>query len=116
MALLLSDRVLETSTTTGTGTFALAGAVAGFQSFSAGVGDGHTTYYTITDGTSGAWEVGIGTYTLAGSTLSRTTVLASSNSGALVNFAAGTKSVFTTLPAKSAVYTGRAVAMALVFG
>ncbi len=90
--------------------------MAGFQSFSAGVGDGHTTYYTITDGTSGAWEVGIGTYTLSGSTLSRDVILSSSNSGLVVTFAAGTKSVFTTLPAKRAVYTGRAVAMALVFG
>lgn len=116
MGLVLSDRVLETSTTTGTGTFSLAGATTGFQSFSAGVGDGNSTYYTITLEASNQWEVGIGTYTLSGSTLSRDTVLSSSNSGSLVNFSAGTKNVFTTLPAERAGYTGRAIAMALVFG
>lgn len=115
MALVLADRVLETSTTAGTGTFSLSGATTGFQTFSAGVGDGNSTYYTITLESSGEWEVGIGTYTLSGSTLSRDTILSSSNSGAAVDFSAGTKNVFTTLPAERAGYTGRAIAMALVF-
>jgi hypothetical protein len=101
MALVLADRVQETTTTTGTGTVTLAGAVSGFQSFSV-VGDGNTTYYTIVDSSTGAWEVGLGTYTSSGTTLSRTTVLSSSNSGSLVNFAAGTKQVFLTYPSAMA--------------
>ena len=116
MPLVLSDRVLETSTTTGTGTFSLDGPTTGFQGFSSGVGDGNTTYYTIALESAGQWEVGIGTYTLSGSTLARTTVLASSNSGAAVNFSAGTKNVFTTLPADTAVNTGRAIVLSMVFG
>jgi hypothetical protein len=104
MALVLADRVQETTTTVGTGTVTLAGAVTGFQSFSA-IGNGNTTYYTISGGSE--WEVGIGTYTSSGTTLSRTTVLASSNSGSLVNFSAGSKNVFVTYPAKrSAMTTG----------
>lgn len=103
MALVLADRVRETSTTTGTGTITLAGAVYGYQSFSA-VGNGNTTYYTIYDQTSGAWEVGIGTYTSSGTTLSRDTVLASSNAGTLVPFGAGTKDVFVDYPAGRSVY------------
>lgn len=103
MALVLLDRVRETSATTGTGTITLAGAVYGYQPFSA-VGNGNQTYYTIYDQTSGAWEVGIGTYTLSGTTLSRTTVLASSNGGALVPFGVGTKDVFVTYPAEKAIY------------
>jgi len=102
MSLVIADRVQETTTTTGTGTITLAGAVTGYQAFSA-IGNGNTTYYTITDGTN--WEVGIGTYTLSGTTLARTTVLASSNAGALVNFPAGTKTVFCTLPAAKAITT-----------
>jgi hypothetical protein len=102
MALVLDDRVQETTTTTGTGTLTLAGAVTGYQSF-ATIGDGNTTYYNITDGTN--WEVGIGTYTSSGTTLSRGIVLSSSNSGALVNFPAGSKNVFVTYPAEKAVYT-----------
>lgn len=98
MALVVADRVKETTTTTGTGTITLAGAATGFQSFSV-VGDGNTTYYTIAGQTGGEWEVGIGTYTSSGTTLSRDTVLASSNSGSLVNFSAGTKDVFVTYPA-----------------
>lgn len=82
MALVLADRVQETTTTTGTGTLSLFGAVPGFQSFAA-IGDGNTTYYAIVSGTD--WEVGIGTYTSSGATLSRDTVKASSNSGSLVN-------------------------------
>jgi len=98
MALVLADRVQETTTTTGTGTVTLAGAVSGFQSFSV-VGNGNTTFYTIVDSSAGDWEVGLGTYTSSGTTLARTTVLASSNSGSLVNFGAGTKQVFVTYPA-----------------
>lgn len=103
MALVVKDRVNETSTTTGTGTFTLAGAVTGFQSFSA-IGDGNTTYYTIVLQGGTEWEVGLGTYTSSGTTLSRTTVLSSSNSGSLVNFSAGTKNVFCDYPAPKAVY------------
>ena len=99
MAFVLADRVKETTTTTGTGTVTLAGASAGYQSFSA-VGNGNTTYYTIAAQTGTEWEVGIGTYTSSGTTLSRTTVLSSSNSGSLVNFSAGTKDVFVTYPAE----------------
>ena len=102
MALVLADRVKETTTTTGTGTVPLAGAATGFQSFAV-VGNGNTTYYTIAAQTGTAWEVGIGTYTSSGTTLSRDTVLASSNSGSLVNFSAGTKDVFVTYPAGRSV-------------
>jgi hypothetical protein len=99
MALVLKDRVKETSTTTGTGTLTLAGAVTDFEAFSA-IGDGNTTYYTITLAEGDEWEVGIGTYTASGTTLSRDTVLASSNSDAKVNFSAGDKDVFCTYPAE----------------
>jgi len=104
MALVLKDRVKETSTTTGTGTLTLAGASTGYQSFSA-IGDGNTTYYAIYLQGGTEWEVGIGTYTSSGTTLARTTVLESSNSGSAVNFSAGTKDVFVTLPASKAVST-----------
>jgi hypothetical protein len=102
MALVVKDRVQETSTTTGTGTFTLAGAVSGFQSFSV-IGNANTTYYAIVGGTE--FEVGIGTYTSSGTTLSRDTVLESSNGGSAVNFSAGTKNVFVTYPAERALYT-----------
>ena len=103
MALVLRDRVRETSTTSGTGTFTLAGAVSGFQSFSV-IGNANTTFYCIVDSASGTWEVGIGTYTSVGTTLSRTTVLESSNSNNLVSFAVGTtKDVFCTYPADRAM-------------
>ena len=102
MALVLADRVQEVTTTTGTGTVTLGGATTGFQSFSA-VGNGNTTYYTISGGSE--WEVGIGTYTSSGTTLSRDTVLASSNSGSLVSFSAGSKNVFVTYPAKKQAMT-----------
>jgi hypothetical protein len=105
MALVLKDRVKETSTTTGTGTFTLAGAATGFQSFSV-IGNGNITYYCIVDSAAGAWEVGIGTYTSSGTTLSRDTVLESSNSGSLVNFGSGNKDVFVTYPAERAVIGG----------
>ena len=100
MALVVKDRVKETTTTTGTGTITLAGAVTGFQAFSV-IGDGNTTFYTIAGGAE--FEVGIGTYTLSGTTLSRTTILESSNAGAAVNFSAGTKDVFVTYPAERSV-------------
>jgi hypothetical protein len=103
MALALKDRVKETTTTTGTGTVTLGGAAAGFQSFAA-VGDGNQTFYAIVDAVTGAWEVGVGTYTSSGTTLSRTTVVSSSNAGSLVDFAAGTKDVFVTYPSSRAVY------------
>lgn len=103
MALVLADRVKETTTTTGTGTVTLAGAATGFQSFAV-VGNGNTTYYCIAGQTGSEWEVGIGTYTSAGTTLSRTTVLASSNAGALVTFSAGTKDVFCTYASTKSVY------------
>lgn len=96
MSLVYADRVKETTTTTGTGTVTLAGAATGFQSFAV-VGDGNQCYYCIELGAD--WEVGVGTYTTSGTTLSRDTVLTSSNSGALVSFAAGTKHVFVTAPA-----------------
>jgi hypothetical protein len=103
MALVLADRVKETTSTTGTGTVTLLGASTGFQSFAA-IGNGNVTYYTIAGQGTSEWEVGIGTYTSSGTTLSRTTVLASSNSGSLVNFSAGTKDVFVTYPAGKAVF------------
>jgi hypothetical protein len=106
MPLVVKDRVKVTTTTTGTGTLTLGGAaVGGFQSFAV-IGNGNTTYYTITDSTNSTWEVGIGTYTASGTTLSRDVVLESSNAGALVNFAAGTKDVFVAYPAERAVIGG----------
>jgi hypothetical protein len=101
MAFILADRVRETSATTGTGSFTLLGAVTGFQSFDAVLNTADTTYYTIALQGATEWEVGIGTFT-APSTLARTTILSSSNSGSAVNFSAGTKDVFITLPAERA--------------
>lgn len=105
MPLVVADRVKETTVTTGTGTITLAGASTGFQSFAV-IGNGNQTYYTIAGQTGSEWEVGIGTYTSSGTTLSRTTVLASSNSGSLVNFSAGTKDVFVTYPAGRSAFGG----------
>jgi hypothetical protein len=105
MALVIKDRVKETSTTTGTGTFTLAGAATGFQSFAA-IGDGNTTFYTIVLVGGSQWEVGIGTYTSSGTTLSRGTILSSSNSGNAVDFSAGTKDVFVTYPSERAITGG----------
>jgi hypothetical protein len=102
MALVLADRVKETTTTTGTGTVTLDGASTGYQSFAI-IGNGNTTYYTIAGQGTAEWEVGIGTYTSSGTTLARTTVLSSSNSNNLVNFSAGTKDVFVTYPAEYSV-------------
>jgi hypothetical protein len=98
MPLNLKDRVCETSTTTGTGTLTLLGAKTGYQSFSA-IGNSNSTFYTIVHQTLSEWEVGIGTYISSGTTLSRSVVLSSSNSGSLVNFSAGTKDVFVCSPA-----------------
>ncbi len=98
MALIIADRVKETSTSTSTGDFTLNGAVNGFQSFSGGIGVGNTCYYVIEDLNAGDWEVGIGTLT-GSTTLQRTTVLKSSNSNNAVNFGSGEKSVFVTAAA-----------------
>jgi hypothetical protein len=100
MALVLADRVLETTTSTGSGTITLAGAKQGYQSFAV-VGDGNQTYYTIAS--QSEWEVGIGTYTASGTTLSRDTVLSSSAGGGKVGFSAGTKDVFVTYPSEKSV-------------
>jgi len=102
MAFVLANRVKETTTTTGTGTVTLLGASTGFQSFAV-IGNTNTTYYTIAGQTGNEWEVGIGTYASSGTTLARTTILASSNSGSAVNFSAGTKDVFVTYPAEYSV-------------
>ena len=98
MALVIKDRVQETTTTTGTGTVTLAGASTGFQAFSA-IGDGNTTFYGNSHQSSTEFEIGIGTYTSSGTTLSRDTILSSTNSNNAVNFSSGTKDVFVTLPA-----------------
>ena len=104
MALVVADRVKETSTTAGTGTLTLAGAAAGFQSFAV-IGNGNTTYYTIVDNIANTWEVGIGTYTSSGTTLSRDTVLSnSSGTTAKINFASNSKDVFVTYPASKSTY------------
>ena len=105
MALVVKDRVRETTTTTGTGTITLGGAATGFQSFSV-IGDANTTFYTIQLANTNEWEVGIGTYTSSGTTLSRDTILESSNGGTAVYFSAGTKDVFVTYPAEKAIYEG----------
>jgi hypothetical protein len=103
MALILADRVKDTTTTSSTGTVTLSGtAPTGYQNFSV-IGNGNTTYYTIAHQTANEWEVGIGTYTSSGTTLSRDTVLSSSNSGSKVNFSSGTKDVFVTAPAETYV-------------
>jgi len=104
MALVVNDRVKETTATTGTGTLDLAGAVQDFEGFVAGIGNSNTTYYAIVNTGTGEFEVGLGTVTDAATdTLSRDTIISSSNSDAAVNFSAGTKDVFCTLPASKAV-------------
>ena len=102
MALVIKDRVKETTTTTGTGTFTLAGAVTGFETFTANLSNSDTTYYACTDNTN--FEVGIGTFTTSGTTLARTTVLASSNSNNAVNWSSGTRTIFITYPADKSVF------------
>ena len=105
MALVINDRVKESSTTTGTGTFDLDGVVSGFEGFVAGIGNGNTTYYTIFNQGTTEWEVGRGTITDATpDTLARTEVISSSNGDAAVNFTSGTKDVFCTMPASKVVY------------
>ena len=100
MALVLNDRVKETTTTTGTGTFSLGGAVDGFESFVAGIGTTNNTYYAIFNGGTSEYEVGLGTVTDASpDTLARNSIISSSNSGAAVDFSSGTKDIFCTLPA-----------------
>ena len=103
MALVIKDRVKETTTTTGTGAIALGGAATNFVTFSSVLSDADTTYYAIVDTSNSAFEVGLGTYASSGNTLTRTTVLASSNSGSAVNLQAGTKSIFCAFPADKAV-------------
>jgi hypothetical protein len=104
MALVLADRVQETTTSTGTASVLLSGAVNGYQTFTAGVGNGNTCYYTIYDNTSFAWEVGIGTYTTSPNTLTRNTILSSSNSGSAINLAGNTAAVWVDYPSERAVY------------
>jgi hypothetical protein len=103
MAFILADRVKETASAPGTGTVTLLGAATGYQSFSAGVGASNTTYYTIADQGGANWEVGYGTIGAGGTTLARTTVLASSNSGSLVDFSSGTQDVWCDYPAGKAI-------------
>ena len=102
MALVISDRIKESSTTTGTGTLTLGGALTGFETFTANLSDGDTTYYCCTDNTD--FEVGLGTFASSGTTLARTTILASSNSNNAVNWSSGTRTVFCTLPAAKTVF------------
>ena len=101
MALVISDRVKETTTTTGTGTYTLGGAVAGFETFTANLSNSDTTYYCCTDGTD--FEVGLGTFTSSGTTLARTTVISSSNSNNAVSWSSGTRTLFCTLPATKTI-------------
>mgnify|MGYP007059495503 FL=1 len=103
MALIVNDRVKETTTTTGTGTITFAGAVTGFETFAAGIGNSNTTYYCITLPGSAEFEVGLGTLSGDSSTMARTSIISSSNSDSAVNFSAGTKDVFCTLPASKAI-------------
>ena len=103
MALVIADRVRETTTTTGTGTITLAGAVTNFETFTANLSNSDTTYYAIVDNTNGDFEVGLGTFTASGTTLARTTIIASSNSNSAVNFGSGTKDVFITIPASKMI-------------
>jgi len=104
MALVINNRVRETTSTEGTGAVTLGGAVGGFQTFAAGIGNSNTTYYTISINSENEWEVGRGTLNGDSSTLTRTEVLESSNSDSAVDFSAGSKEVFCTLPAEKAVY------------
>ena len=103
MALVINDRVKVTSTTTGTGAMALGSAVTGFETFAQGIGNNNTTYYCIFNQGTTEWEVGLGTLSTT-TNLQRTTIISSSNSDNVVDFAAGTKDVFCTLPASKAVY------------
>ena len=104
MALVINDRVKVTSTTTGTGAMALGSAVTGFETFAQGIGNNNTTYYCIFNQGTTEFEVGLGTLDGSSANLTRTTVISSSNSDSAVNFGAGTKDVFCTLPASKSVY------------
>lgn len=104
MAFVVADRVKESTATTGTGTLTLGGAGTGYQTFSAGIGANNTTYYAIASGSSSEWEVGVGTVGAGGTTLTRDSVIASSNANSLVNFSAGTKDVFCDYPAKRSTF------------
>jgi len=104
MALVINDRVKESSSTSGTGTIALAGVVQGYETFSAGIGNDNETYYAIYEQGTSNWEVGRGTLDATSANLARTEVISSSNSDAAVNFTGGTLDVFCTLPASKAVY------------
>jgi hypothetical protein len=102
MALVLKDRVLETCAAPGAGVVTLLGPVTGYQAFSS-VGNGNTCYYAIADQNGANWEVGIGTYATSGNTLTRTTILSSSNSGSTVNFSSGIQNIFLTYPSERSV-------------
>ena len=104
MALVINDRVKVTSTTTGTGAMALGSAVTGFETFAQGIGNNNTTYYCIFNQGTSEFEVGLGTLDGSSANLTRTTVISSSNSDSAVNFSAGTKDVFCTLPASKSVF------------
>jgi len=104
MALVLNDRVKETTTTTGTGALTLGGALTGFETFGTGIGNSNTTYYAITLPGSAEFEVGLGTLNSDSTTITRTTVISSSNSDSAVNFSAGTKTIFCTIPASKSVF------------
>ena len=103
MAFVIADRVQETCAAPGTGTVSLLGAVTGFQTFLSGIGNNNSTYYCIADQGGANWEVGIGTYSSTGSTLTRDTILSSSNGGSATNFSSGTQSVFCTYPSEKSV-------------
>ena len=103
MALVINDRVKVTSTTTGTGAFALGTVAVGFEDFTA-IGNNNTTYYTIFNQGTTEWEVGLGTLDGTSANLTRTTIISSSNSDSVVTFTGGTKDVFCTLPASKAIY------------
>ena len=104
MALVINDRVKETTTTTGTGAVSLAGAVTGFETFAAGIGNSNTVYYCIAHQDQAEFEVGLGTLDGDSSDLTRTTVISSSNSDSAVDFSAGTKDVFCTIPASKLIF------------
>ena len=104
MALVINDRVKESSTTSGTITIVLAGVVQGFETFALGIGNNNTTYYAIYEQGTNNWEVGLGTLDGTSANLARTTVITSSNSDALVSFTGNTLDVFCTLPASKAIY------------
>ena len=104
MALVINDRVKETTTTTGTGTISLGGAVSGFETFAAGIGNSNTVYYCIAHQDQAEFEVGLGTLDGDSSDLARTTIISSSNSDSAVDFSAGTKDVFCTIPASKLVF------------